>query len=113
MNRSQPEKWKALLGLGFRGSMVISGTEAVWSALVKKRVWLLILAKDAAERTKLDFQKQCAQVGVPWIELSAKEVLGYCTGQSPRAVLAVTDKQMARAILKVVPPDNDSDLADG
>lgn len=93
--------------------MVVSGTEAAWSALAKKRVWLLILAKDAAERTKLDFKKQCAQVGVPWIELSAKEVLGYCTGQSPRAVLAVTDRQMAKAILQVVVSKDDSDLADG
>jgi len=106
MGCCQTEKWKALLGLGFCGSKVITGTEAVWSALENRRVWLVILARDAAERTKMDFSKLSEKVGVPWIMLSEKEVLGYCTGQSPRAVLAVTDKQMASAILKVVQPDN-------
>jgi ribosomal protein L7Ae-like RNA K-turn-binding protein len=109
MGYCQPEKWKALLGLGFCGGKVITGTEAVWSALEHRRASLVILAEDASERTKADFCRLSEKVGIPWILLSEKEILGKCTGQSPRAVLAVIDKQMAKAILRVVVPEKISE----
>ncbi|MGI6648242.1 MAG: L7Ae/L30e/S12e/Gadd45 family ribosomal protein [Bacillota bacterium] len=99
------EKWKSLIGLGFRAGKVITGTEAVWSVLKKKRAYLVVVAEDASVRTKAEFLRACEEIGIPCIVLSKKEVLASCTGQSPRAVLAITDQQMARAVLRVVRPE--------
>lgn len=105
MNEAQ-SKFKALLGLGYRAGKVISGNRAVWTALVKQKVSLLILAKDASIRTQNEFCRMSEKMATTWIFIENKEVLGACTGQSPRAVLAITDQQLAKAILQAVRPES-------
>ncbi|NLK50905.1 MAG: hypothetical protein GX295_00445 [Syntrophomonadaceae bacterium] len=105
MGNHTAEKWRALLGFGFRSGKVITGTEATRSLLKKGQARLVWLAENASPRTQREFTQVCEENGVDWIVFSKKEILGLCTGQSPRAVLAIIDHQLARAILRVIRPD--------
>jgi len=87
------------IGMGQRAGKLISGNFAVKDALAKARVKLLVIAEDAADRTRRELSGLAGLKDIPVISYGSKEELGSLIGKSPRSAVAFTDDAMARRIL--------------
>lgn len=88
-----------LLGLARRARKVVSGKEAVESALRGDRVRVLVVATDAgADAVRL--AEAAARRGIPALHLAKKTALGDAIGAAPRTAVGVEDASLARGILK-------------
>ncbi len=86
------------LGLAQRAGQVSSG-EAAADAVVKKgKAKLVLVAADAAEKTKDYFITLAEQKKIPWIECGRKTSLGAAIGKSPRSVAVITEENFARKL---------------
>lgn len=96
-----------LLGLAQRAGNVVSGDEAVRAKLQRRQVKLVIIAEDAAETTRQDFDSLARKYGVPCVLCGTKEKLGAAIGKSPRAVLALLDQNVARRVVGYLREETD------
>jgi len=95
-----------MIGLGQRAGKLVSGDIAVKNALAGGRVSLLVIAKDAAERTLKELTRMAGSGNIPTIIYGSKEGLGRMIGKSHRSAVAFTDEQMARGILRTLERGN-------
>jgi len=91
-----------LLGLCRRAGKIISGETAVRNSFLKNEVKLLILAHDSSPRSRENLLLLAENNGVPAFYYSSKDKLGNLLGKAPRAVVAVTDEQLARGVMKAI-----------
>ena len=89
---------KNLLGLARKAGKIASGDLAVREAVSKGKAALVLLAGDAGPSTVDRFTRLCGQRSIDCIRIGSQEELGRALGQSPRAVLAVTDVNFARGV---------------
>jgi len=93
-------KVKVLTMLGFakKSGKLVSGESAVKAMFDKNQIYLLILAEDLGENRKKFWMNIAERDSVPVIVIGNKYELGLAVGLSPRALLGITDKQMAQSI---------------
>ena len=92
------EKWLlTMLGFAAKSRKAVAGESNVEAALKKDRVELLLVAEDAAN--KEHWQRVAADRGIEILTASKQLEIGLAMGLSPRAIVAVTDRQMKEAIL--------------
>ncbi len=96
------ERIGGLLGLATRAGKVVFGTEACQTAIKKKKIKLLLIANDAAERTKRNFDVICKENNIPILEKLSIEELSKCIGKDNKAVIGVSDLNFSKEILKIV-----------
>lgn len=88
-----------MIGLGQRSGKLMSGDYAVKNALARGRAKLLVIAVDAAGRTRQELVGMAGSKNIPTISYGSKEELGRLIGKSPRSAVAFTDEHMVRGIL--------------
>jgi len=88
-----------MIGLARRARQVESGDAAVRSAVGRNKVRLIILAEDAAERTRKAFELVAGDAGIPLISYGSKINLGRILNKPSRSVVAIIDDNFARAIV--------------
>ncbi|MFZ5634827.1 MAG: L7Ae/L30e/S12e/Gadd45 family ribosomal protein [Bacillota bacterium] len=89
-----------MIGLARRAGHVRSGDAAVRSTIVRREARLIILAEDAAERTKKVFGRLAGDAGMPMIFYGTRDNLGRVLGKPSRSVVAITDENFARDIIR-------------
>ncbi|KJS87102.1 MAG: hypothetical protein JM58_05300 [Peptococcaceae bacterium BICA1-8] len=94
------DKVLSMLGLAQKAGKLVSGESAVKAVHKKGQIYLLILADDFGENRKKYWMHIATEDNIPVIVISSKLQLGVAVGLSPRALLGITDKQMAMAIEK-------------
>ena len=109
MNEEQRRRVAGYLGLAQQAGKIAAGDGAAKTALEKRKACLLVLAEDASAAVK---QELAALAGeqIPVLYWPDKNDLGLIVGKSRRGAVALTDEGFARAILKVLGP-NDSGKA--
>ena len=68
----------------------------------KKKVKLVIIAEDASERTKLNFQIKCEENKIPIYEILSIESLSKCIGKNNKAVVGIKDTNFSNEMLKII-----------
>lgn len=96
------EKLCGLLGLATRAGKTVFGTEACMSSIEKKKVKLVIIVKDAADRTKINFKEICNKSNIPIWEGLTIESLSKAIGKSNKAVVGITDVNFSKEMLKII-----------
>lgn len=91
-----------MIGLGQRAGKLMSGDFAVKNTLAKGKAKLLVIAADAAGRTRQELIGLAGSHNIPMVSYGSKEELGRLIGKSPRSALVFTDEHMARGILKAL-----------
>jgi ribosomal protein L7Ae-like RNA K-turn-binding protein len=91
-----------LLGLARRAGKVESGDAAARSAIARKKAFLLLLADDSAQRTKKAFEELSASAGIPLYSFGSKIELGRSMGRPHRSVVAITERNLARAVVRAL-----------
>jgi len=92
------EPAKGLLGLARRAGKVAMGDRAVQQAIRRGRARLIILAVDAAERTRRRYIRLASLKQLPIAPVASKAALGAVLGSTPKAVCAVCDDNFAQGI---------------
>lgn len=96
------ERLSGLLGLATRAGKIVFGTEACISSIEKNKVKLLIIAEDAADRTKSNFKNICKKRGIPIKEKMKIEELSKAIGKQNKAVIGITDVNFSNEMLKII-----------
>lgn len=96
------EKICGLLGLATRAGKTVFGTEACISSIEKRKVKLVIIAKDAADRTKINFKQICEKMQIPIWEGMEIDILSKTIGKQNKAVVGITDVNFSKEMLKII-----------
>lgn len=95
----EQNKVNGLLGLASKAGKVISGSDTVEEAILKKKVKLIIIANDSSEKTKQKFLKICLENNVNYKVYGTVEENSKAIGKANKAIIAIKDKNFADAIM--------------
>lgn len=93
------DKVLSYLGLAKKAGRLKLGEFLSEKSLSEKKAILVIVAKDASERTKERFTNKCNYYNTKIIFYGTKEELGKATGGNIKAVVTVIDEGFSKAIL--------------
>lgn len=95
-------KVHGLLGITAKAGKVISGTDIVLEGISKKQVYLVIVAKDASEKTIKNIQFTCKKENIEIVVFGDIFNNSKAIGKQNRAILGIKDKNLAEAIKKLI-----------
>ncbi|MGH7369547.1 MAG: DUF448 domain-containing protein [Candidatus Methylomirabilaceae bacterium] len=98
----------SLLGLARRARKVVSGAEAVGSAVRRHKARLILTATDASAGSVDKVRALAAAAGAACYRLLSKEELGAAVGGAPRSCVVVTDPHFSEALASILakcPPE--------
>ena len=90
-----------LIGLSAKAGKICFGADRVESEIKRRKVYLVIIAKDSSERTKEKFQNICKNEGIKSIVIENIESLSKAIGKTNKAVIGIKDKNLATEIQKI------------
>lgn len=98
----KPDKVLGMLGLAQRAGCVKSGEFMTQTTVKEGQSFLVIVALDASDNTKKQFENMCSFYEVEYREYGDKESLGHAIGKEMRASLSVTNENLAREIVSKI-----------
>ena len=91
----------SLISLATKAGKVVSGEFAVEKAIKEKKVKLVIVSKEASERSKKNYSDMCSFYNVPLYFYGCKEELGRFTGKEFRVSVGILDDGFKNSIVKL------------
>lgn len=91
-----------LLGLCAKSGNVVFGTEACKQQIEKNKVKLLIVANDASDRTKRNFEIITKEANIPICIFETIENLSKSIGKQNKAVIGIKNESLASQIYKII-----------
>ena len=91
-----------LIGLSAKAGKIVIGTEACLESIIKRKIKLIIVACDSAERTIRNFEEKCKENNIKFYKFGTKENLSNCIGKENKTVIGIKDKNLAGAIEKIL-----------
>ncbi len=91
-----------LIGLAMRAGKVKFGNESCNEAIMQNKVKLILIAKDASERTKINFKKLCDSRKIPIYEEFEEYDLSHAIGKQNKVVIGVCDDNFSKEIIKIL-----------
>lgn len=91
-----------LLGLCSKAGKLTFGTEATEEAILKRNIYLIIVANDSSEKTKSKFKTICEKRKIDLIFYGTIDENSKAVGKNNKAILGIKDKNMAVAINKII-----------
>ena len=79
---------------------VVFGTDAVTDAINNGKIKLVIVACDAAERTRNNFKFICKKNKIPIYEFETIEKISKYIGKNNKAVIGIKDINFSNQIIK-------------
>ena len=89
----------ALLGMARRAGALAFGTGSTKRALKEGRARLVLFAQDASETQRDKVMRLLRHGKTPRAILGTREALGSAVGSAPVSAVAVTDEQLAKALV--------------
>lgn len=93
-------KINGLIGLAFKAGKVSFGTDATKEAIQKGKVKLVIVAEDASEKLKENFEFLCKKEKVDIVIYGKIEDLSKTIGKNNKAVIGIKEINLAKEIKK-------------
>lgn len=81
---------------------IICGTDACMDLIEKKKVKLIIIASDAADRTKKNFEIACKRNEIPICIYGEILELSNAVGKQNKAVFGIKNQSFANEIRKII-----------
>lgn len=91
-----------LIGIARRANKVTFGTQATTNMIEKRKVKLVILAQDSADRTKKNFIMICEKYNVKLRIFGTIQELSKSIGQNDKAIIGVLDENFSNEIIKII-----------
>lgn len=90
-----------LIGLAAKARNISYGADSVEIQVKKKKVYLIIVAQDASDRTKEKFKNISEKYKIPLIIVGKIEELSKAIGKSNKAILGVENLNLSKEIQKI------------
>ena len=84
-----------------RARKISFGSDSVEEDIKRKKVYLVIIAKDSSERTKNRFIKLCNENNIEKIIISDIETISKKIGKNNKAIIGIKEKNIANQIQKI------------
>ena len=94
-----------MLGFAERSGKLLTGTFSVEEGIRYKRAKLVMAAADMNPKRVEILSLWCKDMGIPFQAMGTKEEYGQLLKKRPLGLMALTDEQMARGIIKAVSAD--------
>lgn len=91
-----------LIGLCTKAGKICFGTDACTDLIQKRKIDLVIVANDASDRTKRNFEFICNKNDTKICFLGTIESLSKAIGKSNKAVIGIKNKDFANQIDKII-----------
>ncbi|MCI8759639.1 MAG: 50S ribosomal protein L7ae [Clostridia bacterium] len=95
------KKILGLIGFAARARKICFGADSVELEIKKKKVYLVVIAEDASDRTKEKFTKLGKEYKIPIIIEGEIEILSQAIGKSNKAIIGIEEKNLAKEIQKI------------
>ena len=90
-----------LIGFAARARKICYGADSVEQEIKKKKVYLVLVANDASDRTKEKFVKLCEQYNIKTIIYSEIDLISKAIGKSNKAIIGIEESNIASEIQKI------------
>ena len=90
-----------LIGLAAKARNISYGADSVEIQVKKKKVYLIIVAQDASDRTKEKFKNISEKYKIPLMIVGKIEELSKAIGKSNKAILGVENLNLSKEIQKI------------
>ena len=101
------DKVYSMLGLAQKAGELVSGDEICEMTIKSKKCFLVVIAKDASDRTKKKFVDMCNFRNIRFLEYGQKEQLGNCIGKGIRSVVTIKNVNFAKKIEELIKDRNE------
>lgn len=91
-----------LLGISMKAGKITFGTDSTMDMISRRKIKLVIVAKDSAERTIRHFKEKCEDYNITFYIFGNKESLSRSIGKENKTVIGIKDKNLAEAIKKIL-----------
>ena len=81
---------------------LICGTDACMDLIQRKKVKLIIIASDAADRTKKNFKMLCEKKKIPICFFANQEELSKAIGKNNKVVIGIKNNNFKEQIVKLI-----------
>ena len=78
------------------------GSDSCIEAIMQNKIKLVLIAKDASERTRTNFKKLCTDRKVPIYEEFEEYDLSHTIGKQNKVVIGVCDDNFSKEIIKIL-----------
>lgn len=95
-------KIEGLLGLCMKAGGLSFGTDSCLDLIQRKKVKLIIVASDAAQRTKKNFKIECDKNQVPICFYGTIDDLSKAIGKPNKAIFGIKNQSFALEIQKII-----------
>lgn len=95
------DKLLGLLGLATKAGKIASGTESVIENIKFNKAKLVIIAIDASEKTRKNFEFLCNKYNIKIIVYGTIEILSKTIGSKNKAILCIKDRNFANEMVKI------------
>jgi ribosomal protein L7Ae-like RNA K-turn-binding protein len=96
------DKALSLIGLATKAGKTVSGEFMTEKETKSGKAAMVIVAEDASDNTKKNFNDMCKFYKVPIYFYGDKDTLGHAMGKEFRASLAILDEGFAKGIRKQI-----------
>ena len=90
------------IGLAMKSGNLVSGGFATEKAIKDYKAKVVIAADDLSENSRKNYDQMCEYYHVPMFYYGTKEELGHAIGKEYRAVLAIVDQGLAKAVIQSI-----------
>lgn len=90
------------IGLAMKSGNLVSGGFATEKAVKDYKAKVVIAADDLSENSRKKYDQMCEYYHVPMFYYGTKEELGHAIGKEYRAVLAIVDQGLAKAVIQSI-----------
>ena len=91
-----------LIGLAMRACKVKFGSDSCMEAIIQNKIKVLLVAKDASERTKTNFKRLCHDKNIPIYEEFEEYDLSHAIGKQNKVIIGVCDDNFSKEIIKIL-----------
>ena len=90
------------IGLAMKSGNLVSGGFATEKAIKDYKAKVVIAADDLSENSRKKYDQMCEYYHIPMFYYGTKEELGHAIGKEYRAVLAIVDQGLAKAVIQSI-----------
>lgn len=91
-----------LIGLSAKAGKIEFGADAVEEVITRKKAKIVIVAEDASDRTKKNFEFLCNKNHISYAVFGEIDEISKAIGKSNKAVIAIKDKNLSNEIYKII-----------
>ncbi len=89
-------------GLATKAGKIVCGADAVIEAMVKRKIYLVIIAEDMSANNKEKFINMAKKYNIPIYEYGHIEENSRAIGKKNKAIIAVKDENFSKAICQII-----------